>query len=134
MTLRYAKKSDLKLLSTFENHIHIEELKLSIQRRQVIVAFLGTDLQAWLRYGLFWDSIPFLNMLFVLPQYRQQQLGSKLLHFWEEEMRRANYHLLLTSSQSDETAQHFYRKNAYRDAGCLLLKSQAPELFFTKEL
>ena len=60
------------------------------------------------------------------------------MRYWEDEMRRQNHGMVMTSTQSDETAQHFYRKLGYRDAGCLLLDlpgyAQPTELFFAKPL
>ncbi|MFR8872654.1 MAG: hypothetical protein ACLVHV_03765 [Oscillospiraceae bacterium] len=53
-------------------------------------------------------------------------------------MSRAGHGMVLVSTQSDEPAQHFYRKLGYRDCGCLLLDipgyRQPAELFLCKEL
>lgn len=40
----------------------------------------------------------------------------------------------MTSTQSDETAQHFYRKLGYVDAGALLLQDEPLEIILTKAL
>ena len=62
--------------------------------------------------------------------------GKELLQFWEDRMREAGCKVVMTSTQSDESAQHFYRKSGYRDAGALLLNTaalnQPTELFFIK--
>jgi len=46
--------------------------------------------------------------------------------------------MVMTSTQSDEEAQHFYRAMGYKEAGCLLLDcpgyEQPMEMFFTKAL
>lgn len=40
----------------------------------------------------------------------------------------------MTSSMSDESAQHFFRKLGYRDAGALLLPDETLEILFLKTL
>ena len=53
-------------------------------------------------------------------------------------MQQLGYKMLMTSTQVDENAQHFYRKLGYQDAGGLLLSvpdyQQPMELFFIKEV
>ncbi len=40
----------------------------------------------------------------------------------------------MTSTLSAESAQQFYRKLGYIDAGCLLLPGESAEIFFTKQI
>ena len=91
-----------------------------------------------LRYQLFWEQIPFLNLLFLKASARRQGHGRAAMALWEAEMSRAGHGMVLVSTQSDEPAQHFYRKLGYRDCGCLLLDipgyRQPAELFLCKEL
>jgi hypothetical protein len=53
-------------------------------------------------------------------------------------MRSLGVPCVMTSAQADESAQHFYRKLGYRDAGCLILDQpplkQPAEIFFLKQL
>ena len=42
--------------------------------------------------------------------------------------------LVMTSSQSDEKAQHFYRKLGYSDVGSLTLPKEPLEIIFMKKL
>jgi len=44
------------------------------------------------------------------------------------------YNLVMTSTQANEQAQHFYRKLGYKDSGCLLLHDDPVEIFFVKQL
>lgn len=91
-----------------------------------------------LRYSLFWDAIPFLDLLFLTEENRRKNIGRAAMALWEAEMRRSGYRTVLLSTQADEDAQHFYRKIGYTDCGCLLLNDgahkQPAELFFKKEL
>jgi ribosomal protein S18 acetylase RimI-like enzyme len=57
-----------------------------------------------------------------------------LVEEWESHCRGAGYGLVLTSTMSDEHAQHFYRHLGYRDSGALELPGEAPEILFRKPL
>ena len=88
----------------------------------------------WLRWNLFWDNTPFMNMLFVLENCRQKGIGRALVENWEKECLSAGYSLVLTSTQSDEGAQHFYRHVGYKECGSLILPGEVLEIIFCKQL
>ena len=44
-----------------------------------------------------------------------------LMEHWERDMHTRGYDLVMTSTQADENAQHFYRALGYRDCGGLIL-------------
>ena len=88
----------------------------------------------WLRYNLFWDNTPFMNMLYLLDNKRGKGNGSRLVIFWENEMKQKNYEFVLTSTQSNEEAQFFYRKIGYVDSGALLLPNEPLEIILYKKL
>ena len=74
-----------------------------------------------LRWSLFWDSIPFCSLLYVRDDCQHMGHGRRLIAYWEADMRSRGYDLVMTSTQSDEAAQHFWRKLGYRDCGGLAL-------------
>lgn len=80
------------------------------------------------------DNTPFMNMLYVLEGERGNGRGRQLVSHWEALMKAKGYPLVMTSTQSDETAQHFYRKLGYVDAGALLLQDEPLEIILTKAL
>lgn len=53
-------------------------------------------------------------------------------------MRKQGFGMIMTSTQVDEQAQHFYRKMGYKDCGGLLLDipgyEQPMEMFLSKAL
>ncbi|MBQ9409096.1 MAG: GNAT family N-acetyltransferase [Clostridia bacterium] len=81
------------------------------------VALCGDRFVGVMRYSLFWDSIPFCNLLCIDAACRRKGIGRALMGRWEEDMKAKGHGLLLTSTQADETAQHFYRKLGYKDLG-----------------
>ena len=132
--IRYADNSDYSWLIENDKHISEKILKSKIENNEVYVVEINGKLIGWLRYNLFWDNTPFLNMIFLLDGYRNKGIGHKLMEFWETEMKEKGYKLLMTSSLSNEQAQHFYRKLNYIDSGELTLKNEPLEIIFTKEI
>lgn len=89
-------------------------------------------------YQLFWEELPFLCLLRLDAPCRGRGYGRAAMNQWEEEMRTAGYRMVLTSTQVNEGAQHFYRKLGYKDCGCLVLDegplAQPMEMFMSKLL
>ena len=134
MNIRYAAAADLPWLAAHDGHIAPGELQNLLALRRVLLCEDGDRRAGWLRWNLFWDNTPFLNMLYLLPEYRRRGSGRELVRFWEAEMTAQGYSRLLTSTQSNEDAQHFYRALGYADAGVLLLPDEPAELLFLREL
>ena len=134
MNIRIANKSDLSILVYYDKHISADELAASMMRERILIIEENNHLIGWLRYNLFWDNTPFMNMLYILENYRGKSYGRVLTLFWEEQMKHLGYELVMTSTLSNEDAQHFYRKLGYRDAGSLLLRQEPLEIIFIKSI
>ena len=132
--IRYADKKDIEILKCYDKHISESELKNSIKIKRVLMIFENNIFIGWLRYNLFWDNTPFMNMLYILEDYRNKGYRQQLMNYWEEEMLKMNYKRVLTSTLSNEGAQFFYRKNGYIDCGSLLLPKETLEITFMKNL
>ena len=134
MTVRYANEGDLALLRGHDRHIRADELQSSIAAKRVLLILDGGRAAGWLRYNLFWDNLPFLNMLYLFEEYRGKGYGHQLVQHWEREMAGAGYREVLTSTLSNEQGQFFFRKGGYTDCGALLLPSEPLEIILRKEL
>lgn len=134
MTIRKATQEDISRLHELDIHISERELATSISLGRVYIAEESGIFAGWLRYNLFWDNTPFMNMLYVLEGYRGQGIGKSLTERWEEDMRNLDYDTVLTSTQSDEFAQHFYVRLGYRAIGGFAIGSDPYELIFMKEV
>ncbi len=132
--IRYASDKDFEILSKYDRHICETELKNCIKTERILIMFNDDLFIGWLRYSLFWDNIPFMNMLYLLEDYRGKGYGSQLVSFWEQEMLKSKYKMVLTSTQSNEQAQFFYRKIGYVDCGSLLLPDEPLEIILLKNL
>ena len=132
--IRYLNNDDKKFWYSLDRHLPEAEFDSKVRTKTGYVLLKDGKPAGLMRYNLFWDNTPFCTMMFVDEEYRGQGLGTKLMRNWENDMKSRGYTLLLTSTQSDETAQHFYRKLGYTDCGCLLLERQAAEIFLSKAI
>ena len=134
MEIRYANNEDFEIISKYDKHISKEELENLIKLKRVIVMFNDNNFVGWLRFNLFWDNTPFMNMLYFIEGEREKGYGRKLVEFWEKEMASNGYKFVLTSTQSNEDAQFFYRKIGYIDRGLLLLPNEPLEMILYKSI
>ena len=138
VTLDCAEEGDWPRWSALDGHMARAEYAVKVRERRAFFVRDGAARAGVLRYNLFWDQIPFLTLIFLEPRFRGKGVGREAMRLWEERMRSLGHPLTMTSTQSDEGAQHFYRKLGYRDAGCLLLDvppfCQPLEIFLLKAL
>ena len=131
--IRYANIDDFEFFVENDHHISSVELSKSLADNKIIVITGEKEkIIGWLRYNLFWDNTPFMNMLYILDGYRLNKLGTNLVLYWENEMKNLGYENVLTSTQSNEDAQHFYRKIGYRKIGGFTLENDPYEIIFEK--
>ncbi|MCY9698312.1 GNAT family N-acetyltransferase [Paenibacillus alginolyticus] len=130
-----ATDSDYEYIRESDHHI-LENLILPKIKKNEIYILRNQDESniGWMRYGYFWDNTPFMNMIWVDEQYRGKGVGKQVVLLWEDQMKQNGFKLVMTSTQANEEAQHFYRNLGYRDAGCLLLENEPMEIILTKKL
>jgi len=134
MIIRHAEITDYLWLKEHDRHICEKILKTKIKSKEIYIAQENKELIGWLRYNLFWDNIPFMNLIYFLEKYRRNGMGKKLVNYWENEMKDKGYINVLTSTQSNEEAQHFYRKMGYTEIGGFKYLEEAFEIIFHKNL
>lgn len=137
MQIYTAEEKDLAMLLENDTHISEDELKISIILKRVYIANSAgeePELIGWLRYNLFWDSIPFLNMLYIQNDQKRKGYGTKLVGYWEDQMRQIHHHSVMTSTAQNEYAQHFYEKLGYKAVGSFMPKDGPLEIIFQKDL
>jgi ribosomal protein S18 acetylase RimI-like enzyme len=130
------RSAEIKDFLWIKKNDHITEniLQDKIENREIYIVEEKGKLIGWLRFNLFWDTIPFMNMLYLLEEYRNIGIGKKLVNYWEEEMKTKGYKTVLTSTQSDESGQHFYRKIGYTEIGGFKYLEDPFEIIFIKKI
>lgn len=134
LVIRVATVEDDAAIALHDKHVSADLLAQKIDRQEVYVAYDDDVFAGWLRYSLFWDNTPFMNMLFLLLEYRGEGIGRQLTLFWEEQMKEQGYKTLMTSIQQNESAQHFYTHMVYQAVGGFALPGDAYELIMAKEV
>lgn len=135
MKFEYASESDFQFILDNDRHISKQLIKNKLKEKEIMIAKdRDSKVIGWLRYNYFWDNTPFMNMLYLNENYRNKGIGKELVGFWENEMKSKGYELVMTSTLSNEQAQHFYRKLGYKDSGSLLLDDGPLEIIFTKSI
>lgn len=134
MQIRAAVPADMEAILAEDRWVSREILCQKIRDRQVYVVVDNDRFVGWLRYGLFWDNVPFMNMLRLTEEYRGKGIGKALVKHWEREMRALGYSVALTSTAQTECAQHFYGKLGYKAIGSFTLAEEPLELLFAKFL
>lgn len=135
MNILHAAESDYEYIAAKDRHVLTDLIASKIRDKEIYI--LRTDEGkniGWLRYGYFWDNLPFMNLLWIDEAYRGKGIGKQAVQHWEEEMKDKGCNLVMTSTMANEGSQHFYRKLGYKDNGCLLLENEPLEIMLTKSI
>lgn len=134
----YATEMDIPFWKSLDMHLPESELRRKIEQKTCYIIKDDDKSIGVMRFNLFWDLIPFLNLIHFKESYRNKGFGTQAMLFWENEMRLMGHKMVMTSTMVEETSQHFYRKLNYKDCGCLI-KDFPPfvetmEMFMMKQL
>ena len=133
--IRLAEWEDMQKVLQYDRHIPPAQLENCIRNGQVYVLQDAGNVLGVLRYSLFWQSIPFLDLLYIDETQRSKGFGRTLMAYWESVMQHKQYKYGMLSTQADETAKYFYEKLGYRCIGAFLPpEQQADELMYLKAL
>ena len=138
LEIKYVEDSDKEFWYSLDKHLPEVEFNKKVRDKQGYVLFNDGIAVGVLRYNLFWDNTPFCTMLFVDWSQQKNGFGRALMQFWEVDMKKQGYGMVMTSTQVDEEAQHFYRKLGYKDCGGFTVDipgfEQPMEMFMSKGL
>lgn len=115
--IRYVESRDKAAWYALDHDFPETGFDEKVRNRQGYVFELDGQIVGILRYGLFWDSIPFCYMLHVDEAYQGRGYGTQLMERWEQDMRSEGIGMVMLSTQVDDSAQAFYRRLGYKDAG-----------------
>ena len=136
LSIRYVQQQDKGFWYRLDKQLPESEFDKKVSDKQGYVLLDENTPVGLLRYNLFWDNTPFCTMLFVDWNHHKKGYGKMLMEHWENDMKAQGYGMLLTSTQVDEAAQHFYRKLGYKDCGGFVIDvpcyEQPMEMFMVK--
>ena len=147
MTIGLAQRKDKQKIARLDTHISSLLLDECIRKGQIYVLKddspknggqdhrLRDPVVGVLRYSLFWQTIPFLDLLYIDEAYRNRGFGMAIMDEWEKAMAVFGYKYVITSTQADEQAWRFYEKLGYRKVGGFFPPEQeAEEWMYLKRL
>lgn len=135
MKITLAQPNDKERIARLDNHLPAHRLEACIHAGTVYLLKAENSVIGVLRFSLFWQTIPFLDLLYIDEPHRGKGGGTALMDRWESDMTAQGFHYLLTSTQADETAWRFYEARGYRKTGAFLPPDQqAEEWIYMKDL
>ena len=136
--IRFADASDWPLWHSLDKRIPRGLFLSKAAVGECYVAESGGAVVGLLRWNRFWDEVPFCTLVFIEVSRRGQGIGRALVDRWEADMRDLGHGMAMTSTQSDEDGQYFWRAQGYLDAGSFDIDvpgyEQPTELILLKDL
>jgi len=130
--IRYANESDKTFWFSIDKRMSDNEFTSKARDKRTYIISNCEKPIGIMRYNIFWCNTPFLDLIYIDEASQNKGFGMHAMKHWENEMLSLGYKLVMTSTRSDEQAQHFYRKIGYIDSGCLVLSKEPAEIFFVK--
>lgn len=136
MKIRQALIEEIEMIKKYDFHITEENLKKCLENElEYVLENDNVEIIGIFRFSLFWQSIPFLDLIYIDEKYRYKGNGTKMMLFWEEKMKLLGYKYVMTSTQADETAFTFYERLGYEKTGAFYPPDQtAEELIYLKSI
>ena len=136
--IRYVSRSDKPFWFALDKDFSEIEFALKVRDKRGYIICDRDKPVGIMRYNLLWDNTPFCTLIYIEESYQGKGFGKQAMLFWENEMRELGYKIVMTSTQVDEQAQHFYRKLGYIERGSICLDGtpveQPLEMFMLKVL
>ena len=132
---RFAQPGDLDFLRP--KYVTDAITLRKIEWQEIAVAERDNSLvgHIWLEY--LWSMVPYVSLIWVLPEHRRQGVGKALLNFTESFLRSKGQDALYSSSQADEPEpQAWHRHMGFEECGIItgINDGGIGEIFFRKNL
>jgi N-acetylglutamate synthase-like GNAT family acetyltransferase len=134
-TVRFAALADLSFLQQ-RSRILAQVMKRKVEWQEIIVAEWHGNLIGSLHLEYLWSSVPYIALIYVLPEYQRQGVGRALLRFIETFLGKQGHGALYSSSQADEPEpQAWHRQVGFEGCGIIAgINNGVGEVFFSKKL
>lgn len=136
--VRFADQTDLDGCIALDHPaIPAEVIKRKVEQREIIVAEKAGQLVGYLRLEYLWSVVPYIALIWVVEDQRQQGIGSAMLRYLEDVLRERGHTALYSSSQANEPEpQAWHRHAGFEECGFIVGINEGGigEIFFRKEL
>jgi GNAT superfamily N-acetyltransferase len=135
--VRFATTQDFDAAQAFDRYLAESILRRKIEAQEILLAERDDKPIGYLRLEYLWSIAPYIAIIHVLPEYRQQGTGKALLQFLESYLRDGGHATLYSSSQADEPEpQAWHRHMDFEECGIIngINDGGVGEIFFRKRL
>lgn len=135
--VRFAGPEVLEWCVVEDVHVTEQVIRHKIINDEIIIAELDGQPIGYLRIEYLWSNIPYIGVIFVIDDYRNEGIGGKILTFLEDYLRSRGYDVLYSSSQVNEPeAQAWHRSVGFVESGIIsgINEGGIGEVFFRKSL
>ena len=136
--VRFASQTDLDGCIALDHPaMPVEIIKRKVEQREIIVAEKDGQLVGYLRLEYLWSSVPYIALIWVVEDQRQQGIGSAMLRYLENGLRQQGHRALYSSSQANEPEpQAWHRHAGFGECGFVAGMNEGGigEIFFRKDL
>lgn len=118
--VRWASSSDIATLRTFDEWPSEQAWKNRIEENCVNILIDTNEIIGFSRWTYLWTTVPFLEMIKILPKFQGQNGSKKLLSHLCGHLKQNNHIALLSSSQTDEPkAQAWHIHQGFQSNGII---------------
>ena len=137
VNVRFARPDDLEWCVQLDKHVGPAVIQRKIEQEEILIAEAGGEPVGYLRLEYLWSLVPYIALIWVLPEHRRKGVGRAILGYLEEFLREEGYRVLLSSSQANEPQpQAWHRHMGFEECGYLagINEGGIGEVFFRKHL
>jgi len=137
INVRFAELRDLDFcIRTDYKHLNKDVVKRKIEEKAVILAEVDGKPVGYLRIEYLWLKIPYLGLIRVDKEHQRKGIGTAMMKFLEEHLRKQGHKVLYSSSQANEPEpQMWHRKIGFEECGIIAgINDGIGEIFFRKFL
>jgi GNAT superfamily N-acetyltransferase len=96
--IRYLEEEDKEFWYTLDRHLPETEFSKKVIDKRGYVILDEEKPIGILRFNMFWDNTPFLTLIYIDFSYHKKGYGRKAMEFWEDEMSKQGYKMIMTST------------------------------------
>jgi len=138
VNVRFAEPKDLDYcIESDYKHIGEAQVKKKIEEKAIVIAEVEGKPHGYLRIEYLWLKIPYISVIGVDEEYRRRGVGTAMIDFLENYLRRGGHKALYSSSQADEPEpQMWHRRIGFKECGFIagINEGEIGEIFFRKVL
>ncbi|MEZ5424841.1 MAG: GNAT family N-acetyltransferase [Pyrinomonadaceae bacterium] len=133
--IRFAEPADLEFL---KDNLYIREKMIcrKIESKEIIIADKETVPVGFLQLEYLWSLVPYIALIGVLPEHRQEGIGTGMLRFAGSFLRDEGHQMIYSSSQADEPEpQAWHRHAGFEECGVIAgINDGIGEIFFRRRI